>query len=100
MCPTPNQKIRRGSSQHARGKAAENRQDLWFRLAQGDAVMMDSTLWHYGSANTAVERPRTLLSMSFVQQQAGGEAGSTSSSGGDAVLRLCDFRVAESESKT
>ena len=38
----------------------------WFALEAGDAVLMDSTAWHCGGANTSKSR-RTLMAISFVE---------------------------------
>ena len=38
-----------------------NRNPIWFKMVAGSAVLMDSTTWHCGSANTSNQN-RTLLS--------------------------------------
>merc|ERR1719203_2574707 len=38
---------------------------VWFAMNAGDAVLMESTTWHLGGANTSEQR-RSLLSFSFV----------------------------------
>eukprot|EP00941_MAST-03F_sp_MAST-3F-sp1_P003723 g3723.t1 len=47
---------------------------IWFPLHAGDAVAMDSTTWHQGSANTSSDSQRTLLCISFVESQSGESA--------------------------
>lgn len=65
------------------------REDVWFPLNAGDAVMMQSTLWHCGGANTS-EKKRVLLSFSFTQRN-----NTSSSSAADAdSWTLRDFRQA------
>ena len=58
----------------------------WFALHAGDAVLMDSTTWHQGGANTSVDCRRTLLCISFAEPQRGGGSGSS-----PGTLRLGDF---------
>jgi len=47
---------------------------IWFPLHAGDAIVMDSTTWHQGSANTSLDSQRTLLCISFVESQSGDSA--------------------------
>merc|ERR1719494_912820 len=65
---------------------AADRNPTWFPLRAGDAVLMDSTAWHCGSANTS-DQNRTLLSFSFVA----GNDNVVSLSSND-KLRLSNFR--------
>ena len=64
---------------------AEERQ-VWFRLQAGDAVLMDSTTWHCGGANTSDQR-RTLLAASFRPFDTANETQKLS----DQLLRVSDF---------
>mmetsp|Transcript_5616 Transcript_5616/g.8070 ORF Transcript_5616/g.8070 Transcript_5616/m.8070 type:complete len:252 (-) Transcript_5616:15-770(-) len=57
----------------------------WYALNAGDAVLMDSTTWHCGSANRSARR-RMLLSVTFVAAF-GGEA----EDGALDKLRVSDF---------
>lgn len=52
----------------ATGTNVADRSSIWFALNAGDAVLMDSTLWHCGGANTS-ERRRMLLSVSFAESR-------------------------------
>ena len=67
---------------------ALGRNPTWFKLSAGDAILMDSTTWHCGSANTSSNKNRTLLSFSFVEDR-----GDNSNVSNDA-LRLSNFRGA------
>ena len=49
------------------GLVAERGGGVWFELKAGDAVLMDSTTWHSGGANTTTDRRRSLFSVSFVE---------------------------------
>lgn len=64
-------------------RLAEDRHPTWFQLHAGDAILMDPTTWHCGSANTSSNKNRTLLSFSFVEDR-----GNASTD----VLRLSHFR--------
>ena len=67
---------------------ALERKPTWFKLSAGDAILMDSTTWHCGSANTSSNKNRTLLSFSFVEDRGDNSNASTD------VLRLSNFRGA------
>ena len=71
------------------------RRAVWFELYAGDAVLMDSTAWHGGGANTSEHR-RTLLAMSFVQPTAAATTGTAPAGvggvgGAEDTLRLRDL---------
>lgn len=67
--------------------AQRSDQPLWFALHAGDAVLMDSRLWHAGGANTSSRR-RTLLSVSFVEQRSSRQCSAEAQS---KQLTLADF---------
>jgi hypothetical protein len=62
------------------------RETMWFPLEAGDTVVMESTLWHAGGANTST-RKRILLSLSFTQEMDQEKE--------EVLYRLQDFRVAK-----
>ena len=53
-------------------ETAAEHSPAWYELRAGDAVLMDSTTWHCGGANTSEGSWRTLLSLAFVAPSAGG----------------------------
>jgi len=65
----------------------------WFGLHAGDAVLMDSTTWHQGGANTSADCRRTLLCISFVEPQHGGGGGG--GGGPPGTLQLGDLGCRE-----
>lgn len=74
-------------------RATTQRESVWFKLRAGDAVLMDSTTWHYGSANVSGQT-RTLLSVSFTCPSTSSAAAAASNVEGTALespLRLVDF---------
>ena len=70
--------------------SVSGREDAWFPLRAGDTVMMESTLYHAGGANTS-EKKRVLLSFSFTQPASrGGNDGA--GPGSQDCWTLRDFR--------
>ena len=66
------------------------REEVWIPLKAGDTVMMESTLYHAGGANTS-EKKRVLLSFSFTQPASLG-GGDGASPGSKDCWTLRDFR--------
>jgi len=73
-----------GTHKNSTPPTAENvdhSQSKWFRLNEGDAILMDHLTYHCGGANNQ-PKMRTLFSASFMQSE---------KSSGDHALRLGDF---------
>ena len=86
-------------------QAQAERPPVWFALHAGDTVIMEQTCWHFGGANTSVQR-RTLLCVSFIEVQttptaaaaapprrpaASGAKAKGKNAGNAAPPRLCDL---------